>query len=67
MFAVPVEVIVNASAAPYRHKSKPGGEVVLPPNGFIVEAPAFAAVHAQSWNGLHYDAPVMFTPFLRHW
>jgi len=56
-----VEVIVNGGPAPYQHKSKLGGEVVLPPNGFIVEAPAFAAFHARSWNGLLYDAPVMFT------
>ena len=56
-----VEVIVNASANEYRHQSKTGGEVVLPPYGFLVESPTFVAFHAMSWNGLRYDAPVLFT------
>jgi hypothetical protein len=30
-------------------------------NGLIVKEPTFAAAHAQTWNGLRYDAPVMFT------
>ena len=54
-------VIVNASATESRHKSKFGGEVELPPDGFIIESPTFVAFHASSWNGLHYDAPVLFT------
>jgi hypothetical protein len=55
------EVIVNASANEFRHKSKFGGEVDLPPYGFIIESPTFVAFHASSWNGLRYDAPVLFT------
>ena len=53
--------IVNASAKPFRSKSKFGGEVELPPFGFIIEATTFVAFHASSWNGLHYEAPVFFT------
>jgi hypothetical protein len=56
-----VEVIVNTSANEYRHPSKTGGEVVLPPYGFLIESPTFVAFHALSWNGLRYDAPVLFT------
>jgi hypothetical protein len=54
-------VIVNASAKEFGHKSRFGGEVELPPFGFVVESPTFIAFHALSWNGLHYDAPVLFT------
>ena len=53
--------IVNVSAKEFRQKSKFGGEVELPPYGFIIESPTFVAFHASSWNGLHYDGPVLFT------
>jgi hypothetical protein len=56
-----VEVIANASPRVVRHATKSFGEVELPPWGFVVESPTFAAFHAQSWNGLRYDAPVLFT------
>lgn len=56
-----VKVVVNAGAKDYRHQSELGGEVVLPPYGFIVEAPSFIAFHALSWGGLRYEAPAMFT------
>ena len=59
--AAAIEAVVNASGAEYRHASKSGGEVLLPPDGFLVEGPAFVAFHALSWNGLRYDAPVLFT------
>jgi hypothetical protein len=59
--AAAIEAVVNASGAEYRHASKSGGEVLLPPYGFLVEGPAFVAFHALSWNGLRYDAPVLFT------
>lgn len=55
-----VEVLVNAGAEAYRHPSKAGGEVVLPPYGFLIESPVFVAFHALSWNGLRYEAPALF-------
>jgi hypothetical protein len=59
--AAAVEVVVNASAREYKHAAKTGGEVLLPPYGFVIEGPAFAAFHALSWNGQRYDAPAFFT------
>jgi hypothetical protein len=56
-----VEVLVNGSARPYRHHSRLGGEVTLPPNGFLVESPSFVAFHASNWNGVNYEAPTLFT------
>jgi hypothetical protein len=56
-----VEVIVNGSSAPYRHHSRLGGVVTLPPSGFLVESPTFVAFHAANWNGLSYDSPPLFT------
>ena len=41
-----VESVVNTSAKPFPWKSRTGGEVVLPPQGFVVESPAFVAFHA---------------------
>lgn len=54
-------VVVNGSSKEYRHRSDFGGEVLLPPFGFVVESPTFAAFHALSWNGLRYEAPVLFS------
>jgi hypothetical protein len=56
-----VRVIVNAGAEDYRVTSKSGGEVLLPPYGFLVDAPTFTAFHARSWGGLAYDDPPLFT------
>ena len=56
-----VEVVVNAGSEELRRASKLGGEVVLPPYGFLVESPGFVAFHASTWNGLRYDKPVLFT------
>ncbi len=56
-----VEVIVNASRKDYRHQSRAGGRVVLPPYGFLIESPTFVAFHARSWNGLVYGDPPLFT------
>ncbi len=56
-----LEVVANGGMEPYTHQSAVGGEVVLPPFGFVVESPAFVAFHALSWGGLRYDAPVLFT------
>jgi hypothetical protein len=54
-------VVVNRSEGEYVVKSRLGGEVVLPPYGFLVESPTFVAFHALSWGGKRYDAPVLFT------
>ena len=56
-----VEVVVNLGADRYECKSKTGGEVVLPPYGFLVESPTFVAFCATKYGGLAYDAPAMFT------
>jgi len=56
-----VEVTVNAGKEAYICSAKLGGQVVLPPYGFLVESPTFVAFYAASWNGLHYDLPPLFT------
>ena len=50
------EVVVNAGPGNFRWKSNSGGEITLPPNGFLIESPAFAAFHSLAWNGLSYTA-----------
>jgi hypothetical protein len=55
------ETIVNFGDRDYLHASKRGGDVQLPPFGLLIEGPSFAAFHAKSWAGHHYDAPVLFT------
>ena len=56
-----VQVTVNGSPTNYIYSSKIGGEVILPPFGFVVESPAFIAFHALRWNSLDYPSPVLFT------
>jgi hypothetical protein len=56
-----VQVIVNGSDTNYVCASKLGGQVVLPPFGFLAESPGFVAFHALNWAGQNYDSPVMFT------
>jgi hypothetical protein len=56
-----VEVVVNGGDHHFNVSSKLGGEVELPPFGFLAEAPTFVAFHARSWNGVHYEAPALFT------
>ena len=56
-----VEVVVNAGSRDFRHRSRSGGNVVLPPYGFLVESPKFVAFHLRSWNGLKYEAAPLFT------
>jgi len=50
------EVVVNAGPDHFRWRSKTGGEIMLPPNGFLIESPAFAAFHSLAWNGISYSA-----------
>jgi hypothetical protein len=56
-----VDVIVNGGAYRYVCRSPIGGEVILPPSGFLVDSPTFVAFHALSWAGTKYSEPVMFT------
>lgn len=60
-FSNDVITVVNGSDQPYRVQSAIGGEVLLPPYGFVVEASTFVAFHARSWAGYTYGAPVLFT------
>ena len=53
--------LVNASTQDITIQSGIGGEVVLPPYGFLIEAGDFMAFHARSWNGLAYAEPALFT------
>jgi hypothetical protein len=55
------EVIVNMSDQNYLWESHGAGTVLLPPYGFLVESPTFAAFHALSWNGLTYQSAPLFT------
>ena len=60
--AAATEVIVNLGNGEFRcHRRVDGGEVVLPPYGFLVESPQFVAFHALEWGGLKYDSPTLFT------
>jgi hypothetical protein len=70
VFGENVDVIVNKATGEfggisgyedYVCVSKMGGEVVLPPFGFLIESPTFIAFHALSWGGVKYERPVLFT------
>jgi len=56
-----VEVVVNASERRFPLKSRAGGMISLPPDGFLVESPEFVAFHALSWNGQTYASAPLFT------
>lgn len=56
-----VEAVVNASDRPFRSKSPYSGEVLLPPQGFVIDSGTFAAFHALEWNGLKYESAPLFT------
>lgn len=56
-----VEVVINLGSQQFAHRSRLGGPVRLPPYGFVVEGPSFAAFHALDWNGLHYEQAPLFT------
>lgn len=49
------EVVVNGGTDNFRWSSKSGGEITLPPNGFVIESPSFVAFHALEWNGVSYS------------
>jgi hypothetical protein len=54
-------VIVNFGTTEARIKSTLGGKVTLPPWGFVIEGPRFAAFHARRWNGQEYGKGALFT------
>jgi hypothetical protein len=55
-------VIVNGGTADFPAKSEHGGgNVLLPPYGFLIDSPGFVAFHALSWNKLRYEPPALFT------
>jgi len=54
------EVFVNFGSANYRCRSRYAGDVQLPPYGFLVESPTFAAFHALNWKGVRYAQAPLF-------
>jgi len=56
-----VEAIVNESLSPFAWKCRTGGDVILPPEGFVIDSPTFAAFHALKWNEIDYKAAPLFT------
>jgi hypothetical protein len=56
-----VKVTVNFGPTPAEVNSETGGRTILPPWGFLVEAPRFIAFHARSWNGQGYGNGALFT------
>ena len=55
------KVIVNFGTKEAQVESKLGGKVTLPPWGFVIEGPHFAAFHARRWNGQEYGKGALFT------
>lgn len=49
------EVVVNAGRNNFPWRSNSGGDMTLPPNGFLVESPFFIAFHSLTWNGISYS------------
>ena len=54
-------VVVNFGRDNVPAKSRLGGDVLLPPWGFVVDSPRFAAFYATQWGGRSYAQGVMFT------
>jgi hypothetical protein len=59
--AAATTVVVNFGGGEARVTTPRGGEVVLPPWGFVVEGPRFAAFHATRWGGHGYADGALFT------
>ncbi len=55
------QVMVNHGPTEARVESRLGGSVLLPPWGFVVEGPRFAAFYARRWNGRAYSEGALFT------
>ncbi|MFP4056343.1 MAG: DUF5696 domain-containing protein [Candidatus Brocadiia bacterium] len=54
-------VVVNLSGEETTTQMALGGEVALPPWGFAVEGPGFAAFYATRWGGVDYPGGALFT------
>jgi len=55
------KTIVNFGNTEAQVTSKMGGNVVLPPFGFVIEGPRFVAFYANSWDGEEYPKGSLFT------
>jgi hypothetical protein len=56
-----IATLVNLGDQPLDQTSRFGGRVTIPPGGFLVEGPTFAAFCLTRWNGVAYEAPPLFT------
>jgi hypothetical protein len=56
-----VSVTVNLGNSDCDARSKLGGQLRLPPLGFVVESPQFVAFYSRNWNGIQYASPPIFT------
>ncbi len=56
-----IEVVANLGSGDYTVLSKRWGEVVLPTNGFLAQAPGFLAFSAKRFHGLTYECVPLFT------
>lgn len=56
-----ITVTVNLGNEPHAYQSARWGRCVLPPDGFLAEAPEFLAFLASEFQGLAYDRPSLFT------
>jgi hypothetical protein len=54
-------IVVNFGAADAEVATRHGGTAVLPPWGFAVDAPQFAAFYAKQWGGQTYPEGALFT------
>jgi len=54
-------VVVNFGAKAAEATSRYGGQVELPPWGFVVDAEGFAAFYATRWGGREYAKGALFT------
>ncbi len=54
-------VIVNFGTTEAQVTSEFGGNVILPPWGFVIEGPGFMAFHARQWAGQDYGKGALFT------
>jgi len=55
------KVVVNFGRGDAQVRTKLGGAIVLPPWGFVVEGPRFAAFYARRWGGQSYSEGALFT------
>jgi len=54
-------IVANFGRQDAEVTSKLGGRVLLPPWGFVAEAPRFCAFYAKRWSGQTYPGGALFT------